>query len=70
MSSQFNNCASMEKKELTVNDCQESFEDDPEWESFATNIAEEIELQYFNKTSGSKSFNIDQESLDIKIEKD
>ena len=69
MSSQLNNCTDMEKKKLTMNDSQEIFEDDPEWEGVAATIAEEIELEY-NKTSNGNSVKIDQESLDIKIEKD
>ena len=68
MSSQFNNCASMEKKELTVNDCQETFEDDLEWEMLAATVSEEIELEYFRKTSIGKSVKNVQGSEDIKKE--
>ena len=66
MSSQFNNCASMEKNELTVNDCQETFEDDPQWEVLAATVCKEIELEYLKKTSTGKSVKNALGSEDIK----
>ena len=65
MNSQSNN--SMEKNTLTVNDCQDTFEYDLEWEGLAATVAEEIELEYFSKTSDGTSARNDQESEDIKI---
>ena len=62
MSSQFNNCATMDNKKT---DFQESFEDDLEWEFLAATIAEEIELEYFNK---GKFVEDSKESKDFKKE--